>query len=197
MRFPPSALASFALAPLALVIAMSAPVSAAPAPAPAWTVNKAASKLGFTGTMNGQAFNGTFRRWDAAIRFDPKSLATSNVTAVIDMGSAATGDQTRDEALPTPDWFSAAAFPRATFAANQFKDLGGGHYQAIGTLSIRNVKRPVVLPFTLAITGGAATMQAVLTIDRRLFSVGQGQFATGETVATTVKINVNIAARKG
>jgi len=181
---------------LALVIAMSAPVSAAPAPAPTWTVNKAASKLGFTGTMNGQGFNGAFRRWDATIRFDPKSLATSSVTAVIDMGSATTGDQTRDEALPTAGWFSAAAFPRATFTANQFKDLGGGQYQAIGTLAIRNAKRPVVLRFTLNITGAAATMQGVLTVDRRLFGVGQGQFATGETVATAVRINVNIAAKK-
>ena len=147
--------------------------------------------------MNGQAFNGTFRRWDAAIRFDPKSLATSRVTAVIDMGSATTGDQTRDEALPTPDWFSAAAFPRATFAASQFKDLGGGQYQAIGTLAIRNVKRPVVLPFTLKITGAAATMQGVMTVDRRLFGVGQGQFLAGDTVATSVRINVNITAKKG
>jgi len=190
---------SLALAPLALAIAMSASVRAAPAPAqaPTWSVNKAASKLGFTGTMNGQAFNGVFRRWNTAIRFDPKSLATSSVTAVIDMGSATTGDQTRDEALPTPDWFSAAAFPRATFAASQFKDLGGGQYQAIGTLAIRAVKRPIVLPFTLKITGGAATMQGVLTVDRRLFGVGQGQFLAGDTVATSVRINVNITARKG
>lgn len=88
---------------VALAIAFSVPALAASAPTPTWTVNKAASRLGFAGAMNGQAFAGTFRRWDAAIRFDPKSLGTSTVTAVIDMGSAATGDQTRDEALPTAD----------------------------------------------------------------------------------------------
>jgi polyisoprenoid-binding protein YceI len=163
---------------------------------PAWTLNKQASKLGFTGAMNGQSFSGAFRRWDARIRFDPKALNQSSVTAVIDTGSAGSGDQTRDEALPTADWFWAAAFPRATFQANQFKDLGGGRYQAQGTLSIRNVKRPVVLPFQLTINRDHATMSGSLTIDRRTFGVGQGQFATGDTVATRVKIDVAIAATR-
>lgn len=184
------------LYPLAIALAFSVPALAAPAPVPTWTINKATSKLGFAGAMNGQNFAGIFRRFDAAIRFDPKSLATSSVTAVIDMGSASTRDQTRDEALPTADWFSVSLFPRATFTANQFKDLGGGRYQAIGTLAIRNIKRPVVLPFALKIAGNIATMQGVLAIDRRVFGVGQGQFATGDTVATVVRITVNIIATR-
>lgn len=182
--------------PLAIAIAVSAPAIATPAPVPAWTVNKPVSKLGFAGAMNGQPFAGTFRRWNAAIHFDPKSLDRSSVAVLVDMASATTGDQTRDEALPTVDWFSAALFPRAIFTANQFKDLGGGRYQAIGTLAIRNIKRPVVLPFNLKIAGDAAAMQGVLTIDRRIFGVGQGQFATGETVATTVRVNISIAAKR-
>lgn len=184
------------LSPLALALVFSAPAFAAPAQTPTWTINKTVSRLGFAGAMNGQGFAGTFRHWDAAIRFDPKSLGTSRVTAVIDMGSASTGDQTRDEALPTSDWFSAAVFPRATFTASEFKDLGGGRYQAIGTLAIRNVRRPVVLPFMLKIAGNDATMQGILTVDRRTFGVGQGQFVTGDTIATPVRITVNISAKK-
>lgn len=193
------------LAATALLVA--APVGAARKPAAApkpaeattaaiWTVDKQASRLGFVGAMNGQAFSGSFRHWDARIQFDPKALDTSSVTAVIDTGSATTGDQTRDEALPTADWFAVQTFPRAIFAANQFKDLGGGRYQAIGTLSIRNVRRPAVLPFTLAIKGDDATMRGALTIDRRTFGVGQGQFATGDTVATNVKIEVSLSASR-
>ncbi len=40
-------------------------------------------------------------------------------------------------------------------------------------------------------------MQGVMTVDRRLFGVGQGQFLAGDTVATSVRINVNITAKKG
>jgi polyisoprenoid-binding protein YceI len=58
------------------------------------------------------------------------------------------------------------------------------------------VARPVALPFELAITGNAARMRGTLTIDRRWFGVGQGQFATPSTVAANVQINLAIDARK-
>lgn len=179
---------------IALTLALVAAASPAIAGAPSWIVNKAGSRLGFTASMNGQSFSGAFKRWDARIRFDPKALNTSSVVAVIDTGSASTGDQTRDEALPTADWFSVAAFPRATFQANQFKDLGGGRYQAIGMLAIRDVKRPAILPFQLTINGKRATMRGSLTIDRRTFGLGRGQFANGDTVSTNVRIDIALMA---
>jgi polyisoprenoid-binding protein YceI len=179
---------------LVCAIALAGPAIAAPAPV--WVVDKARSKLGFSAAMNGRSFDGVFRRWDASIRFDPKALMESSVTVRIDMGSVVTGDQTRDEALPTAEWFAAAAFPRATFTATRFKSLGNDRFQAIGVLTIRNVKRPVALPFTLKTSGDVSTMRGVLMIDRRAFGVGQGQFTGTETVAATVRINVTVSAKK-
>src|ERR1700741_938814 len=133
MRFMPlPALGAFVLA--------AAPAIAAPAPS--WTADKAHSRVGFVASMNGQAINGSFRSWATRIAFDPKNLAGSSVVAVIDTASAATGDATRDQALPTADWFSTKAFPRATFVAKQFKNLGGGRYQAIGQVTIPGSTRP-------------------------------------------------------
>ena len=179
-----------------LVAALAAAEPAHAAPSASWSVDKSTSRLGFTGSMSGQPFDGNFRRWDARIQFDPKNLAASRVTVAIDTGSATTGDQTRDEALPTADWFSSAVFPRASFESHQFRDLGNGRYLAAGILSIRNVRRPVALPFELAIKGDKAMMRGSLTIDRRLFGVGQGQFASGETVATAVRIDVALDANR-
>jgi polyisoprenoid-binding protein YceI len=186
---------SFAIAAAAAAAALIVTPALA-APAPAWTVDKAASKLGFTGSMNGQAFNGGFGRWDAQIAFDPNNLAASHVTATIDIASARTGDQTRDEALPTPDWFSAKAFPRATFTSRKITAVGPGRYVAEGDLTIRNATRPVALPFTLAITGDTARMNGAVPIDRSAFGVGQGQWKTGEAVALKVQVNVAITARR-
>ncbi len=180
--------------PLAAIVLVAAPAFAAPAPS--WTIDKARSQVAFVASMNGQAINGSFRRYDARIAFDPANLAGSSVTAVIDTASAATGDTSRDESLPTPDWFNVKAFPRATFQSKSFKTLGGNRYQAAGTLTIRGVAKPVVLPFQLVINGNAAQMRGTLTIDRRWFGVGQGQFATPDTVAANVKINIAINARK-
>jgi len=166
------------------------------APAPAWTVDKQASRLAFAGEMNGQRFNGAFRRWDAKIAFDPKNLAGSSVLVTVDAASAVTGDATRDEALPSDDWFAAKAFPNATFAARSFKDLGGGRYQAIGVLTLRGVARPLVLPFQLSISGPVAKMQARLVLNRAAFGVGRGQFAGPEPVALQVPLDISVTARR-
>ena len=182
---------------LALVAALALlAVPAIAAPAPAWTVDKAASHVGFQGAMNGQSFNGGFSRWDATIAFDPNNLPASKVTAVIDTGSAKTGDQTRDEALPTDDWFSVKVFPRATFVSRKITAAGPGRYVAQGDLTIRNAIHPVTLPFALAITGDTAKMAGSLALDRAAFGVGQGQFKTGDTVALKVGVNIAVTARK-
>ena len=107
--------------PLFPALALAFAVTAAPAfaaPAPAWTIDKAASKVAFASSFDGSAFSGSFRRWDAAIRFDPANLAGSSVTATFDMASAVTGEATRDQSLLEPDWFSTKAFPKATFTAS-------------------------------------------------------------------------------
>lgn len=181
-------------APLAALALIAVPATATPVPT--WTIDKARSQVTFIASMNGQPITGGFRRFDAKIAFDPANLAGSSVAAVIDTASAASGDASRDEALPTPDWFSVRVFARATFVSKSFKSLGGNRYQTLGTLTIRGVARPVTLPFQLAISGNTAQMRGTLTIDRRWFGIGQGQFASPEMVAAAVKINIAINARK-
>ena len=166
------------------------------APAPAWNVDKGASKVAFASSFDGGAFTGAFRRWDAAIRFDPANLAGSSVTATFDMTSALTGDDGRDQALPQADWFAAAKFPKATFAATSFKALGGNRYQAVGTLTIRGVAKPLTLPFTLVITGGVAKMNASVGLNRLAFGVGQGEWKTTEVVPGTVTVSISLTARR-
>ena len=183
-------------APVAIAVAFALAGPAWAAPAPVWTVDKPASKVAFSSSFDGGAFSGSFRRWDAAIRFDPANLAGSSVTATFDMTSAATGDAGRDEALPQDDWFAAGKFPKATFTAKSFKALGGNRYQAIGTLTIRGVTKPLTLPFTLVITGGVARMNASVGLNRLAFGVGQGEWKTTEVVPGTVTVNISLTAKR-
>lgn len=182
------------LLPLLIPALIAVPAQAAPAPA--WNVVAQKSKVAFAASMNGQAINGAFRRFDAHIAFDPGNLAGSSVVATIDTGSVATGDPSRDQSLPTADWFNVKAFPQAQFRANQFKLVSPGRYIAFGVLSIRGKAQPVSLPFQLAINGKQASMRGSLTIDRRSFGVGQGQFAGTEAVAANVRIDIVIEAQR-
>jgi len=179
---------------LAACIGLTAPAARA-APA-AWTVDKAASRLGFKSSFSGMDFEGTFRRWDAQIVFDPKALGASQATVSIEPASVATGDAERDGALPTADWFDVAQFPRASFVTKSFKSLGGDRYQADGVLTLRGASRPVSLPFTLTIAGDVAKMIGEVPIDRSAFGVGQGQWSSAETVPLNVTVVVSITAHR-
>lgn len=166
------------------------------AAAPTWRADMAASRLGFAGAMNGQAFKGAFGRWGVQITFDPKNLDASKVAATIDMASARTGDQTRDEALPTSDWFSVKAYPKATFVSRKITSPGPGRYVAQGDLTIRGVTRPASLPFALTISGDVAKMTGSTVLDRSAFGVGQGQWKGGEAVSLKVRVDVAVTARR-
>ena len=171
-------------------------VTAGPLPPAAWAVDYPRSRIGFSATMNSAPFAGSFARWAAQISFDPARLAQSRVVARIETASARTGDASRDEALPTDDWFAVRQFPAATFTSTRIRAAGPGRYVADGQLVIRGAARPVSLPFALTIAGSAATMRGVLTIDRRAFGVGRGQFASTETVGAGVRVEILINARK-
>ena len=177
---------------LAGVIA-TLPLAAAAAP-PTWTVDKAASKLGFSTTVSGGALNGAFRSWDAVIHFDPNDLPHSDVAVTIDIASAATGNGDADASLPDQDWLWTSHFPRATFVAKSFRATGPGRYEAAGVLNLRGVAKPLTLPFSLAITGRAAKMNAQVALNRLAFGVGQGEWKATDTVPATVTVNVALAA---
>ena len=172
-----------------------APTLALAAPA-LWAVDHNASHLTFSSTVSGQAFTGTFRHWDAVIHFDPKDLAQSDVTATIDIASAATGSKDGDAELPDQDWFWTSHFPRATFTAHGFAPAGPGRYVANGTISIRGVSKPLTLPFTLAITGPVAKMHADVSLNRLVFGVGQGEWAATDTVPANVAVHIDLTARR-
>jgi polyisoprenoid-binding protein YceI len=179
---------------LGAALALAAlPALAAP---PSWSVDKAKSKVGFTGSMNEAPFEGTFDRWEAQIAFDPNDLADSKVTATIDVASAKTGDDTRDETMPTEDWFSAKAFPKATFVSRKITAAAPGTFIAEGDLTLRGVTHPVTMPFALTLTGDNAEMTGSVLLDRSMFGVGQGQWKTGEAVALNVKVNLAIQAKQ-
>ncbi|OJU09612.1 MAG: hypothetical protein BGN86_13000 [Caulobacterales bacterium 68-7] len=182
-------------APVTAVAALAMAGSAFAAP-PAWTVNKAASRINFVSSFEGGGFVGQFDRWNAQIAFDAKDLANSKATVSIETASAKTGDGDRDEALPSNDWFASSKFATATFTSISFKSVGGDNYQVAGNLSIKGVSKPVVLPVTIKVAGKTATADGTVNIDRSLFGVGQGQFKGGESVPLQVQVKIHVVATR-
>ena len=164
--------------------------------AASWNVDKSQSKLGFSATQNDNRFEGEFTDYTAKIIFDPENLSNASIDVSVSMESAETGSRERDGALPGSDWFKIKEFPTAEFVSTDIKSVGEGSYEATGALTIRDVTKDIVLPFTLDIEEDTALAKGSVTLLRTDFGVGQGEFATGKWVGLEVDVTVDITATR-
>lgn len=160
-----------------------------------WTVTSG-GKLGFTARWNGEAVDGRFGRWRAAIRFSPDELAKSTIRVTVDLASADTSDSQRDDSLKSSDFFDVGAHPNAVFTARDIRHLGGEKYEARGTLDLRGTSKPATLRFTLRIDGDRARVSGTARIDRTAFGVGQGEWAGTDAIAAAVDIAFSFDATR-
>jgi len=181
---------------LCVAVALLTIASATAAPA-TWAVDPAKSSLSFAVVVGGQTVTGKFKAFGASIAFDPADLAHSSAKATMPMDEAKTGDATRDAMLLKPAWFNILDFPQAVFQTTSFVSLGGNKYEAKAKLTLKGVTKDLTLPFTLDIKGDTAVMRGETELKRLDFGVGQGpDFASGTPVALSVKVMVNVTARR-
>jgi polyisoprenoid-binding protein YceI len=166
--------------------------------AKSWSVDPAASQLVFVPKVAGGEFEGRFRRFDASIRFDPADLEHSSFEVDVDLAGADTGDAERDETLKGNEFFAVARWPHARFTTQRIRALGGGKFEAEGTLSVRDVTRKVAFPFEFkaaAGPGGNARMRGATTLKRLEYGVGQGEWKDTEWVADDVRLRFDLVLK--
>jgi polyisoprenoid-binding protein YceI len=178
----------------ALILA-AALLAAPPALAEQWTIQPAASTLGFTDTQSGAPFTGSFTRWTGQITYDAAHPDAAHIHIIVQTASAHTGDPQRDEALPRSDWFATDAFPQAVFDATGFTPVGGDKFTTTGTLTIRGNTKKLTLPFTLDVSGTTATAKGSVNLNRADYGVGQGSWSSGAFIGLNVGVNFTVVAQ--
>ena len=168
---------------------------ATPALGANWAVDPARSQLGFEVAIDGAPVKGNFTGWTAEITFDPNDLSSAHAKVTVDVATANSGNGTRDDALRSDKWFGIANTPQAVFDTSAFRQTGDGTYEADGTLTMHGATQPLILPFTLQIANGEAHMTARVSIDRTLWGVGQGNYASDTPVATKVDVVIDLTAK--
>ena len=182
---------------IALLLAAALAGFAAGAQAGPWRVLPG-STLGFASSFEGEAFEGNFAKFTPRIEFDPKQLASARFDVAIELASADTRNDERDEALRGTGFFNSAKTPQARYLATKFRALGGNRYVAEGTLTLNGISKPVALQFSW--TPGAQTVLAGTAAVKRLdFKVGTGEWSdTGELPdAVTIRTRLLLAAPTG
>jgi len=188
--------------PILALLLLAAPAIAGPQDA--WTIDPRASSLTFTASQVGAFVNGRFPSWTGEIVLDPAALAAARIDIRIAMPPVTTNNRDVDSLMKGPNFLDVLKFPEARFVASSVVARGGERYEAQGKLTIRDVTRDTVLPFTLAIADDPAqpgrlraTARGRLNLKRLDFGVGQNEWAGTGQVANEVTVDLSVVAGRG
>ncbi len=167
-----------------------------PGTASEWTIDREDSTIEFSGNHAGKDFTGRFEDWEGHVWFDPEDLAGSRATVLVRTASARTGDATQEGSLEQAEWFDIETFPVARFDATVFRALGGGRYEADGTLTIKQTSLPVRLPFSYISRGESAKVEGELELDRTALGLGMASDPTAEWVSGKIGVTISVSASR-
>jgi polyisoprenoid-binding protein YceI len=185
--------------PILALLILAPPAFAGPQDA--WTIDTRTSSLTFSASQVGSIVSGRFPNWTGEIVLDPASLAAARIDIRIEMRPATTNNRDVDSLMKGANFLDVQKFPEARFVSTSIAAKGGDRYEALGKLTIRDVTRDTVLPFTLAIVDDPAqpgrlraTARGRLLLKRLDYGVGQNEWAGTGQVANEVTVDLNVVA---
>jgi len=144
---------------------------------------------------------GTFDDVQGQVIFDPEQPDKGSVEVTIPVKSINTRVEKRDAHLRSADFFDVEKYPVMTFVSRQILPQNTpGRFIARGTLTIKNISRPMDLPFTYQGTRPhpmdpskeVIGFEAHAVIDRLEFGVGNGEFFRRGLIGKDVEIAIYV-----
>jgi len=164
-----------------------------------WKIDPAHTGIYFGVTHIFSTTRGYFEDYSGTSVFDPQDLANSRFEFTVKTKSINTANRKRDGHLRSPDFFDAAKYPDMTFKSRRITHEEGNRYWLEGDLTVKDVTKAVKIPFTFFGTQGhpfnpdqqVAGFEALFSIDRLAYNVGNGKFLEMGVVGKMVNIVIS------
>jgi len=140
--------------------------------------------------------DGTFRKFNAQLTFDPAKPTAGSANLSIDTDSYDLGDPEYNKQVRGKEWFDSATFPKATFVSTAIAPAGGNQYKVTGKLTIKGKSQTVTVPVSITQQGATQTFDGSLPIKRTQYDIGSGEWKDTSVVADDVVIKFHIVAAK-
>jgi polyisoprenoid-binding protein YceI len=113
-------------------------------------------------------------------------FAESAIYVEIETASFRTSNPMRNQAVPSRRFLDARTYPLITFSSDHLDQAAG---VISGTLTVRDVQRPVVLSVTASeLSGGRLTARATTRIDRHEFGISRARGLAGRYLTLTIAV---------
>ncbi|HEX4779116.1 MAG TPA: YceI family protein [Usitatibacter sp.] len=151
------------------------------------------SFIRFALTQMGISVEGRFRKFDAAVAFDPAKPEATRGEFSVDLASIDLGTPESETEAKRKPWLDVQGFPQAKFTSASVKALGGGRFEARGPLTIKGNTHDIVAPFTVAESNGVRIVDGQFLLKRLQYKVGEGEWADTDTVADDITVHFRFA----
>ena len=153
-------------------------------------------ELLFQPTWEGETLSGRFGEFDVRLVTDDQNLAGAALEVTVELASADMDDPDINEAIAGAEWFAVSEHPVATYTSDSLERTGDGAYLASGHLELKGVRLPVDVPFRWSRKGDRAEMSGELVVDRTRFDVGSGEWESGDTIGTEVRVSFSVVLER-
>jgi polyisoprenoid-binding protein YceI len=133
----------------------------------------------------GMTVEGSFSGLKGSVRFDPDKPGEVSFDVTVDAKTVNTGNSARDRHLQAPDYFHAAKYPAIRFKSTSVT-RSGNTWVAAGKLTIRDVTKDVILPFSFSEVSN--TFSGKLALNRRDYHVGGKSISMSDDVEVEIKV---------
>ncbi|BCG00793.1 hypothetical protein PPGU19_053610 [Paraburkholderia sp. PGU19] len=140
--------------------------------------------------------DGSFKKFNAQLTFDPAKPTAGSANLSIDTDSYDLGDPEYNKQVRGKEWFDSATFPKATFVSTVIAPAGGNQYKVTGKLTIKGKSQTVTVPVSITQQGATQTFDGALPIKRTQYDIGSGEWKDTSVVADDVVIKFHIVAAK-
>lgn len=164
------------------------------------TVDPLHTSVGFEiGHLGISKVQGRFGEASGKIVADARNLDASSVSIVIKTDSIDTAVAPRNAHLKTADFFHVAKYPEISFRSTKIRKRGKG-YVADGLLTMKNVTRPISLPFRvfgpISDPWGGTRIGVVaepITLNRQDYGIAYDQRLPDGSPAVSNEVTVRIS----
>jgi len=176
-------------------VLFSSVVASAAYAAPYTQIDSSKSRVEFGYRQMGVGMQGHFKRVQAQLQLDPAQLQSAKAQIDIDLNSIDTGSAEANQEVAGKAWFDSKTYPTARFISKEVKAVGPQQYQVSGTLTIKGRSQPIIAAATLTPQGNQALIKGKFRFKRSDFAIGEGVWASFETVANEIDVQFQFLAK--
>ena len=144
----------------------------------------------FGGILSWATFSGV----TGAVTLNPDNDVDDHIHVTIPVATLVASNTLLAWQLKSDMFFDAARYPTITFSSTRVVKLGPDHYRAFGTLTVRDLNRPVILDARLdRLSGETIALHATTAISRSAYKMDRFALVVDDRIAIAIDIQAKPA----